>query len=60
MFGCKDSVESHYESVAVAAQAGMFDHSWMPQILKPDVRDIVVWYDVASNEVRGKFALIPL
>jgi hypothetical protein len=59
MFGCKDSVESHYESVAVAAHAGMFDHGWIPQILKPDVRDMVVWYDVSSNEVRGKFALNP-
>lgn len=59
MVACKDSVESHYASAASAAQAGMFEHGWLPEILKPDSQDITVWYDIASNEVRGKFAMNP-
>jgi hypothetical protein len=59
MSACRDSAESHYPTAAAAAQAGMFDHGWLPEVLKPDAADITVWYDIASNEVRGKFALNP-
>jgi len=59
MTACRDSTESHYPTTVAAAQAGMFDRGWLPEILKPDAGEITVWYDIASNEVRGKFALNP-
>jgi hypothetical protein len=57
MCACKEKFESYYPSAAAAAKAGEFDRGWLPDVLKPDVMDIRLWYDIDSNEVRGKFAL---
>jgi hypothetical protein len=57
MCGCKEKFESYYPSAAAAAKAGEFDRGWLPDVLKPDVIDIGLWYDIDSNEARGKFAL---
>ena len=57
MSGCKEKFESYYPSAATAVKAGAFDHGWLPDVLKPDVMNIREWHDVASNEVRGSFAL---
>jgi hypothetical protein len=53
--GCHEKFEYHYATVVEAAHAGAFDHGWLPNILRPDVTDINVWYDTASGEVRGTF-----
>jgi hypothetical protein len=57
MNGCKEKVESNYPSVAIAVKDGAFDRGWLPELLKPDVVNIWEWHDIASNEVRGRFAL---
>ena len=57
MCTCKEKFESNYSSAADAAGAGAFDRGWLPDVLKPDVMNIKEWHDIASNEVRGKFAL---
>src|SRR5258707_8323883 len=57
MCACTEKFESRYPSAAAAANAGAFDHGWLPDVLKPDVMNIREWHDIASNEVRGRFAL---
>ena len=57
MTGCNEQPESHYPTVAAAAQAGGFEHGWLPAVLNPDVTDIREWHDLDTNEVRGQFAL---
>jgi hypothetical protein len=57
MCACKEKFESSYSSAADAGKLGAFDHGWLPEVLKPDVMNIREWHDIASNEVRGKFAL---
>jgi hypothetical protein len=54
---CREKFESYYPSAAAAVKAGEFDRGWLPDVLKPDVTNIREWHDIASNEVRGKFAL---
>jgi hypothetical protein len=56
MYACKEKFES-YPSAADAVKAGEFDRGWLPDVLKPDATNISEWHDIASNEVRGKFAL---
>src|SRR5258705_10423142 len=46
-------------STTAAEKSGAFDHGWIPDLLKPDVTDITEWHDIASSEVRGRFALNP-
>jgi hypothetical protein len=57
MCACKEKFETYYSSATAAAKAGEFDRDWLPDLLKPDVMDIRLWYDIDSNEVRGRFAL---
>lgn len=57
MTGCNEQHETHYSTVAAAAQAGAFERGWLPAELKSDVTDIEEWHDVDTNEVRGRFAL---
>jgi hypothetical protein len=57
MNACKEKFESHYSSATDAAKAGEFDRGWLPDVLKPDIRNISEWHDVASNEARGRFVL---
>jgi len=57
MSGCEEKFESYYPSATAAAKAGVFDHGWLPGVLKPDVMNIREWHDIASSEVRGRFAL---
>ena len=57
MSGCKEKFESNYSSVAIAVKDGAFDRGWLPELLKPDVVNIREWHDIASNEIRGRFAL---
>ena len=57
MCACEEKFESYYPSAADAANAGAFDHGWLPEVLKPDVMNIKEWHDIDSNEVRGRFAL---
>ena len=57
MCACQEKFESYYPSAAAAAKAGAFDRGWLPDVLKPDVKDIREWHDIASNEFRGKFVL---
>jgi hypothetical protein len=56
---CQEKFESHYPSTTAAEKSGAFDHGWIPDLLKPDVTDISEWHDIASSEVRGRFALNP-
>jgi hypothetical protein len=56
MSGCNEQLEKHYPTAATAAQAGAFDHGWIPRVLQPDVTDIREWHDLDTNEVRGRFA----
>src|ERR1700722_19328666 len=57
MCACREKFESQYPSAADAAKAGEFDRGWLPEVLKPDAMNIREWHDIASNEVRGRFAL---
>jgi len=57
MCACEEKFETYYSSATAAAKAGEFDRGWLPDLLKPDVMDIRLWYDIDSNEVRGRFAL---
>jgi hypothetical protein len=60
MYACQEKFEkfeSHYPSAADAVKAGEFDRGWLPDVLKPDATNIREWHDIASNEVRGKFAV---
>jgi hypothetical protein len=59
MSACQEKFESRYPSATAADKAGAFDHGRIPDLLKPDVTDIREWYDIASSEVRGRFALNP-
>ena len=55
--GCSEVRESHYPTVAAAAQDKAFTRGWLPEILQPDTTEIYESHDLDSNVVDGHFRL---
>lgn len=54
--GCRESLESHYDTYDAAVADGAIKRGWLPQWLPKSATDIHEWHNIDTNATTASFA----